>query len=141
MAQQDERCFQQLRATQAGNSTANLSAACGRVRCYQELTHQVVGCEAGSRISVCFYKSLCCLIRKSGLLAPLGKCHSPPRKLLCSRSLHGYWLMLPFWGYGYVVKWKRFLCIAGRTRGTHCHHPSPPQVIYRAMQALKSAAL
>lgn len=87
---------------------ALLSTACGQIRCYWGLTHQGMGCENGIWISVCI-TTLCCLIKKSELVISLGNPPSPPRILQCSGSLHEYWLVMHFWGYGYLWKWERLL--------------------------------
>lgn len=112
-------------------ATAFLSAAHGWVRCYWELTEQGVECEAGIWISVCF-TTLCCLIRKSGLVASLGKRHSPARKLPCSGSLHEYWLMMPFWGYRYLAKWKRLSCIARKSQRNSLSQPFPSTAVLQS---------
>lgn len=119
-------------STQASKqATALLSAARGWVRCYWELTEQGVECEAGIWISVCF-TTLCCLIRKSGLVASLGKPHSPARKLPCSGSLHEYWLMMPFWGYRYLAKWKRLSCIAQKSQRNILSQPFPSTAVLQS---------
>lgn len=61
---------------------------------------------------------------------------SPPRILQRSGSLHEYWLVMHFWGYGYLGKWERLLCMARKSQRNKL-----PQPFHRATQALKSAAL